>query len=377
MTRQELSENAINIVLKENILLELITGYGKSKIAIDMCNVLCKNANTNVKVLILVAKTVHKKTWTDEINKWGGLNAFIQLDIQCYESLHKYKNKEVDILVMDEVQHLSEKRRMILDSMHIHKIIGLSATIKKELKTYLTNKYNVKTITCGLKEAVKEDILPEPQVYLIPLKLNNTSYNYKIKKFRKEIRVTQQGYYNDISSLISWYKRKYFNTNNERIKNLWLSTAGKRLKWLSEQKEIIISKLLDNLISERIITFCSGIEQCERLGKFNITSKNKESIVNLTKFNKGAINHITACNILNEGVNLTNCRIGIFGNLNSSEIITKQRTGRLLRHESPIIIIPFFKDTREEELVDKILTEYTKESIHNSSLEEIITTLIK
>lgn len=377
MTRQELSENAINIVLKENILLELITGYGKSKIAIDMCNALCKNANTDVKVLILVAKTVHKKTWTDEINKWGGLNAFIQLDIQCYESLHKYKNKEVDILVMDEVQHLSEKRRMILDSMHIHKIIGLSATIKKELKTYLINKYNVKTITCGLKEAVKEDILPEPQVYLIPLKLNNTSYNYKIKKFRKEIRVTQQGYYNGISSLISWYKRKYFNTNNERIKNLWLSTAGKRLKWLSEQKETIISKLLDNLISERIITFCSGIEQCERLGKFNITSKNKESIVNLTKFNKGAINHITACNILNEGVNLTNCRIGIFGNLNSSEIITKQRTGRLLRHESPIIIIPFFKDTREEELVDKILTEYTKESIHNSSLEEIITTLIK
>ncbi len=342
-----------------------------------MCNALCKNANTNVKVLILVAKTVHKKTWTDEINKWGGLNAFIQLDIQCYESLHKYKNKEVDILVMDEVQHLSEKRRMILNSMHIHKIIGLSATIKKELKTYLINKYNVKTITCGLKEAVKEDILPEPQVYLIPLKLNNTNYNYKIKKFRKEIRVTQQGYYNAISSLISWYKRKYFNTNNERIKNLWLSTAGKRLKWLSEQKEIIISELLDNLISERIITFCSGIEQCERLGKFNITSKNKESIVNLTKFNKGAVNHITACNILNEGVNLTNCRIGIFGNLNSSEIITKQRTGRLLRHESPIIIIPFFKDTREEELVDKILTEYTKESIHNSSLEEIITTLIK
>lgn len=377
MTRQELNENAINIVLKENILLELITGYGKSKIAIDMCNALCKNANTNVKVLILVAKTVHKKTWTDEINKWGGLNAFIQLDIQCYESLHKYKNKEVDILVMDEVQHLSEKRRMILNSMHIHKIIGLSATIKKELKTYLINKYNVKTITCGLKEAVKEDILPEPQVYLIPLKLNNTNYNYKIKKFRKEIRVTQQGYYNAISSLISWYKRKYFNTNNERIKNLWLSTAGKRLKWLSEQKEIIISELLDNLISERIITFCSGIEQCERLGKFNITSKNKESIVNLTKFNKGAVNHITACNILNEGVNLTNCRIGIFGNLNSSEIITKQRTGRLLRHESPIIIIPFFKDTREEELVDKILTEYTKESIHNSSLEEIITTLIK
>lgn len=57
-------------------------------------------------------------------------------------------------------------------------------------------------------------------------------------------------------------------------------------------------------------------------------------------------------------VNLTNCRIGIFCNLNSSEIITKQRTGRLLRHKSPIIIIPYYVNTREEELATKMLEEY-------------------
>ena len=76
------------------------------------------------------------------------------------------------------------------------------------------------------------------------------------------------------------------------------------------------------------------------------------------------INHITACNILNEGVNLTNCRIGIFCNLNSSEIVVKQRVGRILRHKSPIIIIPYFKDTREEELVEKMIEEYNPELIH-------------
>ena len=62
-------------------------------------------------------------------------------------------------------------------------------------------------------------------------------------------------------------------------------------------------------------------------------------------------------------VNLTNCRIGIFCNLNSSEIIVRQRIGRLLRHKSPIIIIPYFKDTREEELMQKMIEEYSKESI--------------
>ena len=62
-------------------------------------------------------------------------------------------------------------------------------------------------------------------------------------------------------------------------------------------------------------------------------------------------------------MNLTNCQIGIFCNLNSSEIITKQRTGRLLRHKKPIIILPYFKNTREEELISKIISEYNEESI--------------
>lgn len=62
-------------------------------------------------------------------------------------------------------------------------------------------------------------------------------------------------------------------------------------------------------------------------------------------------------------VNLTNCRIGIFCNLNSSEIVVKQRIGRILRHKSPVIIIPYFRFTREEELVNKMTEEYNKESI--------------
>ena len=62
-------------------------------------------------------------------------------------------------------------------------------------------------------------------------------------------------------------------------------------------------------------------------------------------------------------MNLTNCQIGIYANLNSSETIVKQRTGRLLRHPNPVIIIPYFKNTREEELVQKMLEDYNHELI--------------
>lgn len=37
---------------------------------------------------------------------------------------------------------------------------------------------------------------------------------------------------------------------------------------------------------------------------------------------------------------------------------------RILRHKSPIIIIPYFKGTREEELVAKMLEDYNPQLIH-------------
>lgn len=314
-------------------------------------------------ILILVAKTVHKQTWKEEIEKWGGIKSDY-ITIECYESLKKYDSAYFDIVIADEMQHLSDARLEVLETIHINEaFIGLSATIKKDMRDYFVNAYKAEVIKCGLKEAVEDEVLPEPTVYLLPLSLDTKNYSYRIKKFKRDIITTQQGYYNTISSLIKWYKNKFLTSRRERIKNLWLSTAGKRLKWLSEQKEDVVLALLDKFKDCKTLTFCSSIEQSERLGKYNITSKNKASVKNLEMFNLNKIKHITACNILNEGVNLTNCRVGIFCNLNSSEIVVKQRVGRILRHKSPIIIIPYFKDTREEELVEKMIEDYNKELI--------------
>lgn len=368
MTREEASNLALSQIDKTKcMILELITRFGKSKLAIDLINHICdrvyRNDESPTSVLILVAKTVHKQTWVNEIEKWGGVKTDY-VTIECYESLKKYKDTYFDIVIADEMQHLSDARLEILDTLHINEaFIGLSATIKRDMRDYFIDNYDATIIKCSLREAVEDGVLPEPTVYLLPLSLDNTKYLYKTKRFGKNIITTQRGYYESISSLIEWYKNKFFNSRNERIKNLWLFTAGKRLKWLAEQKEALVLSLLDKFKNYKTLTFCSSIEQSERLGKYNITSKNKDSIKNLEMFNNNKIKHITACNILNEGVNLTNCRIGIFCNLNSSEIVVKQRVGRILRHKSPIIILPYFKNTREEELIEKMTEEYSKDSM--------------
>lgn len=368
MTREEVNSLALSKIDKAKyLILELITGMGKTKVAIDLINHICdrvfRNDENPTTILILVAKTVHKQTWKDEIEKWGGIKSDY-ITIECYESLKNYENSYFDVVVADEMQHLSEARIDVLETIHINEsFIGLSATIKRDMRDYFIHSHKAEVIKCGLKEAVEDEVLPEPTVYLLPLTLDTTNYTYKVKKFGRDIITTQKGCYDSISSLIEWYKNKYFNSRNEIIKNLWLSTAGKRLKWCAEQKEALVLSLLDKFRNYKTLTFCSSIEQSERLGKYNITSKNKASVKNLEMFNLNKIKHITACNILNEGVNLTNCRIGIFCNLNSSEIVVKQRVGRILRHKSPIIIIPYFKDTREEELVQKMIEEYSENSI--------------
>ena len=174
------------------------------------------------------------------------------------------------------------------------------------------------------------------------------------------IKCTQRQYYNDLSSIIEWYKKR---TYNERLKNLFLHKSGERLKWLSNQKTSFIHSLLDLLHKERTLVFCNSISQTEELGKYCINSKNKDSEQYLQLFNNSKINHITACNMLDEGINLFNCRIGIYATLNSSDRMIKQKLGRLLRHTEPIIVIPYFLNTRDEEIIQKMCEDYNENLI--------------
>lgn len=72
-------------------------------------------------------------------------------------------------------------------------------------------------------------------------------------------------------------------------------------------------------------------------------------------------------------MNLVNCRVGVYAVLNSSERMIKQKLGRLLRHPNPIIIIPFYKNTRDEEIVNKMLEDYNQELVNTiTDLKDLI-----
>lgn len=400
MTREQITNECLAAIDSSKCLLALLsTGVGKTKITIDcinkICNTVYSREQESTDVLIVVDKKVHIDNWKAEFEKWGGVNTD-NIIFCCYASLHKYKNSCWDIVVLDECHHIgSETRLDALKTINIaYNLIGLSATVSDSLKIWFKHRYETSIVSCSTQDAIESDILPDPTIYLMPLVLDNQNATewyeinkkdlsdpvfdtYKnlwvLKRSRKHafIKCTKRQYLNELNGLVEFYKKKAMG-GNVRMKNMWLRVCSDRLTYLANAKNIQVQAILTKLKYYRTITFCANIAQSELLGKNCIHSKNKAAQETLKAFNDNKLKHITACHMLNEGVNLTNCRYGIFANINASETIQIQRVGRALRHRNPILIIPFFRDTREEEIVRKWMENYNKDLIKViNKLEEL------
>ncbi len=398
MTREEANKACLASLEKSNFtLLELPTGFGKTFEAIQLVNHLVdtKYKGKQTSMLLLVAKIVHKQTWQDEFDKWGGIKVD-NLTIECYESLKKHEGESYDIIVMDECHHInSDKRLDLLKSLTYGNIIGLSATIPRKLKQYLLYEYHANVVSCKLEDAIEDNVLPEPQIVLMPLELDNTkptetieinpkakgktyygNYNelwkYKKMKVHAFISCTQKQRLLEYNSQILWEKNLFTRSRTEFMKNRWLFDCGERIKYLANLKNNIVYNILQKLDKERTITFCKTIEQAECLSKYCIHSKNPNSEQVYNDFNAKKINHIASVNVLNEGANLVDCKYGIFANYSASESVGPQRLGRSLRHKSPVIIMPYFKGTREEEILNGMVEGFDPKCIKTiTSVEEL------
>ena len=403
MNRTEVYQKCIT-KLKETdtLLLELPTGYGKTFLSLKVVNYLAaaRYKGRSISMLLLVAKTVHKQTWQDEIKKWGGI-AVDTLTIECYESLKKHEGEHFDIIVMDEVHHINSDLRLeSLGTLSYGNIIGLSATIPRKLKSYLEYKYHAMTVSCDIVDAIQEEVLPEPQIVLFPLQLDRVNptetlevnpkakgriyhgkyderWKYRKLKVHALLSCTQRERVNEYNAQILNEKNRYMRNRQEYMKNKWLFDCGERIKYLANLKNDVVKDILKKLAKERTITFCKTIEQAEQLGRYCIHSKNRDSDQLYRDFNEKKISHITSVNILNENANLVDCKYAVFANYSSSEVISTQRVGRSLRHKSPVIIMPYYENTREQEIVENMLKDFNKECIHTIHSVEELDCLVK
>ena len=130
MTREETRDEILNMS-NPNILCELPTGYGKTRVALDLMNKLFPNTN-NIKtgLLIVIPRLVLIDNWKDEFVKWGYQKYLPYVEFVTYVSLPK-KAGAWDYVIFDECHHLSERCLDSLDSFDIKHILAVIRRIKK------------------------------------------------------------------------------------------------------------------------------------------------------------------------------------------------------------------------------------------------------
>lgn len=354
-----------------SILLELPTGVGKTYLSLIKVWQI-QTFRGKGKVLVVVPKLVLIKNWKEEITKWGG--DLDQFEFTTYLSLAKH-GPIYSTVIFDEAHHLTVNNvySALEVSQGAYACIFLSASINNERKAMVkVVREDTKIISLSAKNAIKHKVLPDPKVILVPLVLDDIKKDVECKgKNNGKFFKTEKGYYEYLSKAVEREKQMFFGGNSASEKK-WLFLAGKRLKFLATRKTNFLKELYQHIKEDKSLTFCADTTQAESLGIDTVTSKNKDSLQVYEKFNAGEIKHIACVSILDEGVNITDCRIGIYAYIAASNRLIIQRLGRLLRHSNPVLIIPFFVNTRENEIVNEMMKDYNKDLVITASKNDII-----
>ena len=157
-------------------LLNLAPRVGKTLLAI---NILKKEGCKKV-LWVTPDRKLRDIGLPKEFKKWKALTLLKNVDIICYNSLHKVKGK-YDKIVLDEYQHITvnNSKGLIEGSLQYGSIIGLSGTHPKHLEKHeIYSKLNLKVLSeMSIDEAVDEKLIAPYKITVIGVKLDNINKN--------------------------------------------------------------------------------------------------------------------------------------------------------------------------------------------------------
>lgn len=402
--KQKLQEREFLALKDEHrVILKWATGCGKSKMTIDLINH-AVSAKEPIRILFVVAERAHIQNWQDEFDKWKLRADKVSTWMCCYASLKKYVNYGLwDVVVLDEGHHcFTEKRMAALEELK-HNLMPnayiylLSATLssgKQDMIEDIFGKFAVSTVT--LKDAISNDILPDPKVYVVDMELDNTRPNQIIKigkdanppevKWEDRARYIynnksciikctefqKNAYY---TSLMEYWKQRYERSHNQFHHTMWVNTGSQRKRFLGELKTAAIKRLIDSLPKKkRYVCFCASVNQANMLDYVNTISSKRPAKSNqliIDKFNAKKIDHIYAVGMITEGMNLTDIQLGIIVQLDGKERLFIQKLGRSLRAEDPVTFIFYYKNTQDENYLKGALENIDSKYVQHITIDQL------
>lgn len=358
MTKDEIQETAVEKLEQyRRYVCQWATGCGKSGVAIKFLK-----KHPDYRCLIVVPEQVNIQNWEEEFEKFEVEQSDVM--VICYASLHKYRDTEWNLLVLDEVPHMDTAKRMkILQSIKAEYVLALGAVIDDDEMNSLKSVFGeFHGWTIPIHTAIGWGLLPAPDVVVMHMQMDDKIRKFKTHKGTYTALERYSQIHREVQNAVDAYNAKPNDFNKRRM----FQAGIKRKRFLGSLKEFDLWRLCDYLEKKgtRFICFCSSIAQAERLGgEKSFTSKSPKSFAHLEKFNNHEIDSLYVVGKLIEGQNLQDIECGVIGQLGGTERIAVQEMGRVMRSTKPVIFVPVFDDTKDDSFLYSLTSSLPKDCI--------------
>lgn len=377
-----------------NVCLFWAPRVGKTRATLNMLRF------ESEKTLICSNTELIRDNWTESLREIG--TESVKSKSICYASL-KNQNPEWDTIVCDEADLISENYADYISNLNPKRIIFLTGTPTMRFGSVLDTMTSVTKLPTvkwriGFDKAIKWGILPEPKIVCLGLALRTDKKDqlyYKSKDKSKRNAVMSMSEYFSMSNFeridrgkkenfliqcseFDYHKMivndmDYWNSVKKDpmrkvpdviILNKLKQLGLERKKFFAQKKLRYLNRMVDyfKLQEKRLLIFANSIEQAESVDLenegFNVIHSKKKNTDALLRFNSSAACRLIAVGMLDRGIEIRNIDASIILQVSASDASITQKASRNLLDDSPFLILPFYKETKDEEWVKSFVSKF-------------------
>ena len=339
------------------------TGFGKSRVGVLAVQYALKDGGD---ALILVPTVQLQDQFIEEFDKWGVSHE--NVEIMCYQSAYKLKNKQYSIVVCDEIHlGLSPEYRKFFENNKFNMLLCMTATLPEELEyKELLDKIAPTAYKITLDKCVKLGIVSPYEITCVPVKLTDEEaeeykkinnkfiyWKYQLGNFdafneAKRILASKSATGVQMQAAVQFYR---------------LIRARKQIVDFAENKIDKFQQIYAANTDKKILVFGGANDFTDKLCAsipngmaYHSKKTKKQKQLALDSFKNDDINVLFSTKALNQGFDVPNANMGILCGITSKSLSMIQRVGRLIRfQEGKIgkIVIIYVADSQEEKWLKK------------------------
>jgi superfamily II DNA or RNA helicase len=364
------------------------TGMGKSRIAVmAMTRVRMEKYPIQPRILIMVpTEELRDKNWPEEIRRWCKDDeefeqAMEGVRLVCYASAPTVQEGAWDLVVLDEIHHMTERVEQLFYNNLMHRVLGLSATppdAKRDpIKYSLINQYAPVIFQYTLEQGVEDGVVADFEIVVVMEGLDNIKKNIKGGTAKAPFMTTEAKQYEFLDRVV---KRSMAMPDGPRKSDAIKFSQLRRTRFIYDlpSKTALAKALLEKLPpDDRIITFCGGIEQSRELFGEEVYNSKDKKLNKLEEFKKNLdMKRLGVVNAVDEGHNIPDLDMAVLVQINSNSRTLVQRLGRVVRYREghkALVFLLCAQGTQDEHWVKKALAEFNPARIKHIHSREIYT----